>query len=70
MSSRSVKAAGSRSNGKWAVTRTCHVCGAPARLFGIEPHPVKDRVELQTYVCTRCEALETEAVPLRDAPAA
>ena len=39
-------------------------------MFGIEPHPVKDRVELQTYVCTRCEALETEAVPLRDAPAA
>lgn len=52
------------------MTRTCHLCGAPARLFGIEPHPVKDQVELQTYVCTRCDAFETETVPLRGAPAA
>jgi hypothetical protein len=70
MANRTVNTAHKTTNGAGTVTRTCRHCGAPARLFGIEPHPIEERVELQTYVCTRCEGLETESVPLPSAPAA
>jgi hypothetical protein len=43
----------------------CHRCGAEARLFGIEAHPTIDRAELRTYVCGRCDAIQTDIVPLR-----
>jgi hypothetical protein len=42
----------------------CCVCDATMRLFGIEAHPTIDRADLRTYVCPRCDALETETVPL------
>jgi hypothetical protein len=34
------------------------------RLFGIEPHPTISRTDLHTYVCERCQAMQTEIVPL------
>jgi hypothetical protein len=43
----------------------CDRCGAGARLFGIELHPTIDRTELHTYVCERCDALQTKIVPLQ-----
>jgi len=33
------------------------------KLFGIEAHPTIDRTDLLTYVCSRCDGLETESVP-------
>jgi hypothetical protein len=33
------------------------------KLFGIEAHPTIDRTDLLTYVCGRCDGLETETVP-------
>ena len=44
---------------------SCHRCGAPARLFGIEAHPTIERTDLRTYVCDECDAVQTEIVPLR-----
>jgi ribosome-binding protein aMBF1 (putative translation factor) len=41
----------------------CRICGAEMRLFGIEAHPIIDGADLRTYVCPRCDALETETVP-------
>jgi hypothetical protein len=35
------------------------------KLFGIEPHPTFKRTELQTYVCSPCDAVKTQAIPLR-----
>jgi len=32
------------------------------RLFGIEPHPTIDRTDLLTYVCSRCDGVQTEIV--------
>jgi RNA polymerase-binding transcription factor DksA len=43
---------------------TCRDCGAPMRLFGIEAHPTVDRTDLRTYVCSRCDEVQTENVPL------
>jgi len=43
---------------------TCRRCGAKMRLYGIEPHPTVEGTELRTYVCSRCEELETDSVPL------
>jgi hypothetical protein len=40
----------------------CDACGITMRLFGIEPHPTTDDVDLRTYVCPRCDAVKTEAV--------
>jgi len=34
------------------------------RLFGVEPHPTIDRSELCTFVCSPCDTIQTEAVPL------
>ena len=48
-----------------SVGPTCNRCGAPARLFGIEPHPTISRTDLRTFVCERCEAMQTEIVPLQ-----
>jgi hypothetical protein len=47
------------------VCRNCDRCGATTRLFGIESHPTMSSAELHTYVCERCEALQTQTVPLR-----
>jgi hypothetical protein len=49
-----------------SVGPTCDRCGAPARLFGIEPHPTISRTDLRTFVCDRCQAMQTEIVPLQD----
>jgi ribosomal protein L40E len=46
------------------VCRNCDRCGAKARLFGIESHPTVERAELRTYVCGRCDAMQTEVLPL------
>jgi hypothetical protein len=43
---------------------TCRECGAPMRLFGIETHPTVERTDLRTYVCTYCDEVQTEDVPL------
>ena len=43
---------------------TCRDCGAPMRLFGIEAHPTVDRTDLRTYVCSTCDEVQTENVPL------
>jgi hypothetical protein len=40
----------------------CNTCGGRMRLFGIEPHPIRDRVEIRSYVCIDCDALEIESV--------
>jgi hypothetical protein len=42
----------------------CRDCGARMRLFGIEAHPTVDRTELRTYVCSYCDEVQTEDVPL------
>src|SRR5215510_9932002 len=42
----------------------CRDCGAPMRLFGIEAHPTVDRTDLRTYVCSYCDEVQTEDVPL------
>ena len=42
----------------------CPQCGAPTRLFGIEPHPTLDRTDLHTYVCARCDCVQVKVVPL------
>ena len=41
----------------------CRVCDVTMRLFGIEAHPVIGRADLRSYVCPRCDAVETETVP-------
>jgi hypothetical protein len=40
----------------------CDLCGVTMRLFGIERHPGIDHADLRTYVCPRCDNLQTEAV--------
>src|SRR5262249_18471658 len=40
----------------------CRGCVATMRLFGIEPHPTTDRTDLLTYVCSRCDGVQTEIV--------
>jgi PAS domain S-box-containing protein len=41
----------------------CRVCDVTMRLFGIEAHPDIDHADLRTYVCPRCDAVETETMP-------
>jgi hypothetical protein len=48
--------------------RTCPDCGAPMRLFGIEAHPTLARTDLRTYVCSCCDEVQTQNVPLSRAP--
>jgi len=40
----------------------CERCGSGTRLFGIEPHPTVVRTDLLTFVCTQCDAVQTEIV--------
>ena len=40
---------------------TCGDCGATMTLFGIEAHPTIEGADLLTYVCSDCDAVETEA---------
>ena len=42
----------------------CPGCGATMTLFGIERDPTSARAELRTYVCRRCDALQTETMPV------
>jgi hypothetical protein len=53
------------SHSQTSVDPTCNRCGAPVRLFGIEPHPTISRTDLRTFVCDRCQAMQTEIVPLQ-----
>jgi len=39
---------------------TCPHCDVTTRLYGVEDHPIIKHAELRTYVCPRCEAVETE----------
>ena len=41
----------------------CGACGGTMRLFGIEAHPAIGGTNLQTYVCPRCDQVQTNAVP-------
>jgi hypothetical protein len=43
---------------------TCRDCGCPMRLFGIESHPTVEGADLLTYVCSDCDEVQTEDVPL------
>jgi hypothetical protein len=36
------------------------------RLFGIEAHPTIKRAELHTYLCPRCDAVETQMAPIAE----
>jgi len=38
----------------------CRVCDVTMRLVGIEAHPTIDDADLLTYLCPRCDAVETE----------
>ena len=42
----------------------CVRCGSKTRRYGIEPHPTAGQTDLRTYVCTGCDAVQTEVVPL------
>jgi hypothetical protein len=44
--------------------RKCQVCDVTMRLFGVETHPTIDRMDLRTYVCPQCDAVETEIVSI------
>ena len=48
-----------------ALGPRCDQCGAETRLFGIEAHHTSDYTDLRTYLCTQCDAVLTQAVPLR-----
>ena len=54
----------STNNGDKLSGPTCRDCGVPMRLFGIETHPTVDRTDLRTYVCSTCDGVQTENVPL------
>jgi hypothetical protein len=40
----------------------CEACGVTMELYGIEPHPALSRTDLRTYLCPRCEEVQTTAV--------
>ena len=44
----------------------CRNCGIPMRLFGIEAHPSIEQADLRTYVCNRCDGVQTEIVSLSE----
>jgi hypothetical protein len=44
-------------------TMECRACGATMRLFGIEAHPAIGGIRLRTYVCARCDHVQTRAAP-------
>jgi hypothetical protein len=50
--------------------RRCSRCNSAMRLFGTETHPIIDAAELRTFICVKCDAVETEAVQIEpDLPA-
>jgi hypothetical protein len=55
-------------NGRKRSRPTCPDCGAAMRLFGIEAHPTLARTDLRTYVCSCCDEVQTQSVPLSPAP--
>jgi hypothetical protein len=40
----------------------CDACDVAMRLFGVEPHPAIEGSELRTYVCPRCDNMQTAVV--------
>jgi hypothetical protein len=46
----------------------CRVCDVTMRLFGIEAHPTIEGADLRTYVCPRCDTVETQTVPTSAIP--
>jgi hypothetical protein len=40
----------------------CDACNVAMELFGIERHPTIEHTDLRTYVCPRCDKLQTQAV--------
>src|SRR4029453_6581836 len=43
----------------------CRRCGEAMRLYGIESHPTIEGAALRTYVCERCDGLQTAPAPRR-----
>jgi len=41
----------------------CTNCAVTMRLLGVENHPIIKRAKLRTYLCPRCDGVETEIVP-------
>ena len=42
----------------------CETCGGLMRLVGSEPHPVEAKVDLLTFDCTACGALQVSRVDI------
>jgi hypothetical protein len=42
----------------------CEHCGQRTRLVGIEPHPRFAGIDLRTFVCNSCDAMQTQDVAL------
>jgi hypothetical protein len=49
-----------------STTIHCQFCGGAMRLFGSEPHPVEDNLDLLTYVCAACN--EFAVSPIESPP--
>jgi hypothetical protein len=43
----------------------CRRCGEAMRLYGIESHPTIEGAALRTYVCERCDSVQTAPAPRR-----
>lgn len=42
----------------------CATCSGPTRLIGVEPHPVREHMDLRTFACISCEGVQTTVVPI------
>jgi hypothetical protein len=42
----------------------CEHCGGLMRLVGSEPHPVEAKIDLLTYTCTACDAVQVSRVEI------
>jgi hypothetical protein len=40
----------------------CVECNGPTRLTGIEPHPTREHMDLRTFECLICQAVQTTVV--------
>jgi hypothetical protein len=49
------------------VMPTCPRCGAPMRLFGIEPHQHFPATDIHTYGCDSCQSAQVVLTPTPDA---
>jgi hypothetical protein len=42
----------------------CPTCNGPTRLIGIEPHATLPGIDLRTFQCLACDAVQAKAVPV------